>query len=364
MKKKRVLVAMSGGVDSAVAAALLKEKGYEVVGVTMKLFDLPPEYCHSGNLRSCCGWKAVEDANRVAAVMGIQHFVIDLRSEFEEKVISDFCQEYARGQTPNPCIRCNQYLKFKTLMARAEKLEADYLATGHHARVEFDSEKGRYLLKKGRDKQKDQSYFLYPLDQTQLKRILMPIGHLTKKEVRETAQKMGLPVAERLESQEICFVPDNDYPGFLRRRVPEAFKPGPIVDLNHRILGEHQGIAYFTIGQRRGMGIAAPHPLYVLEIRAEKNEIVVGRNENLYKKKLQASQLHFVSIEKLKTLLSVKAKIRYKHKEAEARLIPLNSGKAEVEFKKAQRAITPGQSVVFYDGEVVVGGGLIDKVLF
>jgi len=206
---------MSGGVDSAVAAALFKEKGYEVVGVTMKLVDLPPEYCHSENLRSCCGWRAVEDANRVAAVLGIQHFVISLRSEFEEKVISDFCREYARGRTPNPCIRCNQYLKFKTLMTRAEKLEADYLATGHHARVEFDSEKGRYLLKKGRDKQKDQSYFLYPLDQTQLRRILMPIGHLTKKEVRETAQKMGLPVAERLESQEICFVPDNDYPGFL-----------------------------------------------------------------------------------------------------------------------------------------------------
>jgi len=329
----------------------------------MKLFDLPPEYCHLENLRRCCGWRAAEDANRVATFLGIQHFVVDLRKEFEEKVISDFCQEYARGRTPNPCIRCNKYLKFNTLMARAEKLGADYLVTGHHARIEYDAKKKRYLLKKGVDKEKDQSYFIYLLNQAHLRRILMPIGHLTKEEVREIARKKGLPVTERVESQEICFIPDNDYPGFLRQRIPEAFKPGPIVGFDHKILGKHKGIAYFTIGQRRGLGIAASHPLYVLEIRAEKNEIVVGQNENLYKKKFIASKIHLTSLEKIDGPFSLKAKIRYKHREADSRVVPLGSGKMEVEFKKAQRAITPGQSVVFYEGQIVVGGGLIERVL-
>lgn len=354
---------MSGGVDSSVAVALLKEKGHEVIGVTMKLYSLPLEYCQSENLRSCCGWKAVEDAHQVATILGIPHYIIDLREDFEKKVIDDFCKQYSQGRTPNPCLRCNQYVKFKTLMARAKKLEADYLATGHHARIEYDSQRKCYLLKKGIDKEKDQSYFLYPLNQEQLSRTLMPIGNLTKNKVRKKAEQMGLPVAQKPESQEICFVPDNNYVRFLRKRIPEAFRPGLIVDLNNRILGQHGGIAHFTIGQRRGMGIAAPYPLYVLDIQSKRNRIVVGRNERLYKKKLLASQIHFICMEKIRLPLSIKAKIRYKHREVKAQLIPLKSGRARVEFANAQRAITPGQSVVFYERDVVIGGGIIEKSL-
>lgn len=354
---------MSGGVDSSVAAALLKEQGYEVIGVTMNLFSLPREYCRSENLRSCCGWKAAEDAHRVATILGISHYVADLRADFKRKVVDDFCEEYARGRTPNPCIRCNQYIKFETLMERAEKLEADFLATGHHARIEYDSQRDRFLLKKGMDKEKDQSYFLYPLTQEQLSLTLMPIGHLTKDKVRESAQKFGLPVSQKPESQEICFIPDNDYPGFLHQRIPEAFNPGPILNVENKILGQHKGIACYTIGQRRGIGIAAQHPLYVIEIQSEKNQIIVGRNEQIYRKRLLASQLNLISLKEIDEPLAIKAKIRYKHKEEKAILTPLDSGKILLEFEKPQRAIAPGQSVVFYDGDVVIGGGVIDKAL-
>ena len=363
MKPKKVVVAMSGGVDSSVAAALLKEKGYEVIGVTMNLFSLPPKYCKSEDLRSCCGWKAVEDAHRVAIVLCISHYVADLRKDFKKEVIADFCEQYARGRTPNPCIRCNQYLKFETLMAKALKLEADCLATGHHARITYDSKSKKYLLKKGRDKKKDQSYFLYTMTQDQLSRTLMPVGNFTKEDVREKAQNMGLSVAKKPESQEICFIPDNDYVGFLQSKISEAFSPGPILDLKNRILGQHRGIVHFTIGQRKGIRISSPHPLYVLEIQGMKNRIVVGRNEELYRKKLLVSQIKLISMEKIEKPISIRAKIRYKHKEAKALLIPLVTGKAMVEFEQAQRAITPGQSVVFYDGDVVIGGGIIEKAV-
>ena len=362
MKKKRVVVAMSGGVDSSVAAALLKEQGYEIIGVTMNLFSLPPEYCRSENLRSCCGWRAVEDANRVASILGITHYVADLRADFEEKVITDFCEQYGQGRTPNPCIRCNQHVKFKSLMDRAEKLGADFLATGHHARVEYDAQKERYLLMKGKDREKDQSYFLYPLSQEQLSRTLFPVGNFSKKEVREMAREMGLPVAQRIESQEICFIPDKDYASFLQERIPQAFLPGPIVDTKGRILGQHKGVARYTIGQRRGMGIAASYPLYVIKIHHDKNEIEVGPNEKLYHKSLVACQVHLVSSENITKPLTLKAKIRYKHKEAEAVIKLMEKSRARVDFENAQRAITPGQSVVFYDGDSVVGGGIIEEI--
>lgn len=362
MRKKRVVVAMSGGVDSSVAAFLLKEQGYEVMGITMNLFSLSKEYFRRENVRSCCGWGAVKDANRVAEALDIPHYVADFRNSFKKKVIDDFCKEYTRGRTPNPCIRCNQYIKFDLLMERAKKLKADYIATGHHARVEYDSNSRRYLLKKGKDKEKDQSYFLYPITQKQFSRTLMPVGEYTKKEVREIALKRGLPVAQRPESQEICFVPDNDYPRFLKEKIPEACRPGPIVDVNNQILGQHNGIIHYTIGQRRGMGIAAPHPLYVLAIHRDKNTIVVGANDQLYEKRLLASGINLIAMEKLEDSLEVKARIRYKHKEAKALLKPLNSIQAMVEFEKPQRAITPGQAVVFYDGEVVLGGGIIDRI--
>jgi tRNA-specific 2-thiouridylase len=361
MKQKKVVVAMSGGVDSSVAAALLKEQGYDVIGVTMKLFSLPKDYCRSENLRSCCGWKATEDAHRVAISLGISHYVVDFRDEFEKSVIKDFCEEYSKGSTPNPCIRCNQYIKFDFLMKKLKAFGADFLATGHHARVEYDTQSGRHLLKKGKDKKKDQSYFLYPLTQEQLSRTLMPIGNLTKEKVREKAQKLDLSVAQRHESQEICFVPDNDYVRFLRQRVPEAFRSGTIVDLENQVLGQHEGIAHFTIGQRKGMGIAASQPLYVLSMQSDKNTIVVGPSNQLYEKTLLASQVNLISKAKITKPLKVRAKIRYKHKEAKAFLTPQDADQILVEFEKPQRAITPGQSVVFYDKDAVVGGGIIDK---
>ncbi|MFB0566903.1 MAG: tRNA 2-thiouridine(34) synthase MnmA [Candidatus Aminicenantaceae bacterium] len=360
MRRKKVVVAMSGGVDSSVAAALLKEQDYEVTGITMNLFSLPDKYCRDENLRSCCGWRAVEDANRVAAALRIPHYVVDFRKQFEDKVIKDFCEEYVQGHTPNPCICCNQYIKFDLLMKRAKRLKADYVATGHHARVEYDSHSGRYILKKGKDEEKDQSYFLYVLTQKQLSRTLMPIGYFTKEEVRKKAHKLGLPVAKRPESQEICFIPDNDYAQFLTKRIPETPRPGPIVNLDNQILGNHKGIIHYTIGQRRGIGIAASYPLYVLSIEPDKNTIVVGPNNQLYKRKLIASRVNLIAVERVVKPLKLRAKIRYKHEEKEALLRPLSEGNFQVEFKNPQRAVTPGQAVVFYDGDVVFGGGVIE----
>jgi tRNA-specific 2-thiouridylase len=361
MKQKKVVVAMSGGVDSSVAAALLKEQGYEVIGVTMKLFSLPKDYCRSEDLRSCCGWQATEDAHRVAISLGISHYVVDFRDRFDKSVIKDFCGEYSKGRTPNPCIRCNQYIKFDFLMKKLKTFEADYFATGHHARIEYDTQSERYLLKKGKDKKKDQSYFLYPLTQKQLSRTLMPIGNFTKEKVREKAQKLGLSVAQRHESQEICFIPDNDYVRFLRQRIPNAFRPGPIIDRENKVLGKHEGIAHFTVGQRKGMGIAASQPLYVLSIQSDKNTIVVGSSDQLYEKTLLASQVNLISKAKITKPLKVGAKIRYKHKEAKAFLSPQDTDQILVEFERPQRAVTPGQAVVFYDRNVVIGGGIIHK---
>ena len=351
---------MSGGVDSSVAAALLKEQGYDVIGVTMNLFSLPKQYCRDENLKSCCGWGAIEDAHSVAIHLGLPHYVLDLKKNFSRKVIDDFCQEYTKGRTPNPCIRCNQYIKFDSLMKKATKLEADYLATGHHARIIYDSGRNRYFLKKGKDPNKDQSYFLYTLIQDRLSCLLMPIGNFTKDEVRKKAQQLSLPVATRPESQEICFIPDKNYVRFLQGRIPEAFRAGTIIDNEDQIKGKHNGIHNFTIGQRRGLGIAAPHPLYVIDIRSEENTIVVGTNDQLYKKELLASQINIISEEKLGEPVAIKAKIRYKHKEANALLLPLDSDQVLVKFEKSQRAITPGQAVVFYDGDVVLGGGIIE----
>jgi len=361
MAKNKVVVAMSGGVDSSIAAALLKERGFEVTGITMNLFSLPREVCQSEDLRSCCGFKAVEDAQRVAMMLGIPHYVVDFRKEFEGIVVADFCREYSRGRTPNPCIRCNEHIKFSLLAERAERLGADFIATGHHARVEYDKASGRYILKKGKDKTKDQSYFLYTLSQDELAFSLFPVGEMTKPRVRQLARKWKLPVAEKEESQEICFVLDNDYGRFLEIRVPEAFKPGPILDLHGNILGRHRGIPFFTIGQRKGMGISSPHPLYVLAIDADKNAIIVGKNDELLRTKLLASRVNWISVSGIDKPLTVKAKIRSKHREAAAVVTRAGEDSIRVEFRSAQRAVTPGQAVVFYGGDIVLGGAIIDS---
>jgi tRNA-specific 2-thiouridylase len=363
MKKETVVVAMSGGVDSSVAAALLKDRGFDVVGVTMNLFSLPAEVCRSGELRSCCGRKAVEDAHRVAIQLGIPHYVADFREEFEKAVIADFSREYGRGRTPNPCIRCNERIKFRVLLDRARRLGAGRLATGHHARVIRDEDAGRILLRKGKDRAKDQSYFLYRLSQAQLARVLMPVGDFTKVEVREMARRWELAVAERAESQETCFAPLGDYPDFLSGRVPNAFQPGPVEDRAGHVLGRHRGIGFYTVGQRRGLGISAPRPLYVVAIDARRNAVVVGQEKELYGKRLEASSLRLIAMKKIDGPLSVRAKIRYKHKEAKAVIKPLPRGRVSLEFDRPQRAITPGQSVVFYRRDIVLGGGIITPSL-
>jgi tRNA-specific 2-thiouridylase len=359
MRKKRVAVAMSGGVDSSVAAALLLEEGFDVIGITMELYPLPIQDCDSSS--SCCGKGALADANRVASRLKIPHYVVNMKKLFQKWVVDDFCREYANGRTPNPCIRCNQFIKFDFLWNRAKKMGADYLATGHHARILYDRNLRRFFLKKGKDVQKDQTYFLYTMTQNQLARALMPIGHMTKEEVRRKAKERGLAVHERQESQEICFIPDDDYARFLEQKAPEIFQRGPIVDREDRVLGYHKGICHFTIGQRRGMGIAAPHPLYVLEIHPHSRKIVVGENKRLYKKKVAISRLNFFPQRDFPSSVSVTAKIRYKHKEASALLHLVDEKSALLEFDIPQRAMTPGQSAVFYDKDLVWGGGIIEK---
>ena len=351
-----VLVAMSGGVDSSVAAVVLHEQGYEVIGGIMSLWAE-----EGGPANRCCSPEAEAAARDLCREIGAPFHVFDYEREFKELVVDRFVAEYARGRTPNPCLSCNRHLKFGLLLQKAKELGADYLATGHYARVAYDYKLKRFLLRKGKDRVKDQSYFLYALTQDQLSRTLMPIGHFTKKEVREKAKEVGLPVVRRPESQEICFVPDNDYAGFLGRRIPKAFHTGPILDVENRVIGQHKGIAHFTIGQRRGMGIAAPQPLYVIAIRSDENSIVVGKNEHLYKKTLLISRLNLISKDKLTGSLKAKAKIRYKHREAKAILSPFDSDQVLVQFERPQRAITPGQAVVFYDRDVVVGGGIIER---
>ncbi len=359
---KTVVVAMSGGVDSSVAAALLVEQGHRVIGLTMDLFPAKSRRCSEEGLRSCCGWRAVEDASRVAAGLGIPHFIVNLRKEFEALVVQDFCREYARGRTPNPCLRCNEHIKFALLADKAKRLGAERLATGHHARIVRDSSTGRMLLKKGADPQKDQSYFLYTLTQRQLGFSLFPVGNMTKPAVRGFARRSGIPVAHKPESQEICFIPDKDYARFLEARLPDAIRPGPILNGSGKVIGHHRGIIHFTLGQRRGMGVSAPRPLYVLSIDGAKNAVTVGPDEALYRTSLEASRAHWISVARLERPGAFKAKVRYRHAEALARIRPLGQGRLGVDFDTPQRAITPGQSIVFYDGDIVVGGAIIDRV--
>lgn len=351
-----VVVGMSGGVDSSVAAALLKQQGYDVVGMTM-CFSLPDPRTKKPR---CCGLEGIEDARRVAHKLGIKHYVLNMQKALDERVIKDFCREYLQGRTPNPCIRCNQYLKFDILLKKAISLGARYLATGHYARI--ISHKKMFLLKKARDLKKDQSYFLYRLNQQQLKHIIFPLGDLLKKEVRGLARKFNLPVSDKPASQEICFLPTDDYRDFLRSRLPaEKIKPGPIVDSAGNVLGEHQGTVFYTIGQRQGLGIAKGYPIYISGIDPKNNRLTVANKEGACKKEFRAKSLHFIT-EPEKKKFAAGVKIRYNHREAAAE-VSIFARKAKVKFIKPQFAVTPGQAAVFYSRDKVLGGGIIEKAL-
>jgi tRNA-specific 2-thiouridylase len=352
--KARVLVAMSGGVDSSLAVALLQAEGYDVFGVTMRLSAGESDEVDAPH-KTCCAVEGADDARRVCAALGVPHYVLNFEREFRRHVIDYFVAEYEHGRTPNPCLACNQYVKFDFLLRRAAGLQADYLATGHYARVaHYD---GIYHLLKAADPEKDQSYFLYTLGQAELARLLLPIGAYRKPEIRARAAELGLPVATKPDSQDVCFIPGGDYRAFLAERLPA--RPGAIRDSAGNLLGRHQGAARYTVGQRRGLGIAAPQPLYVVGIDAAANVLTVGPDTDLQRDELLAERVHWVSGQPPELDRPVTAKIRYRSPEAPATVTPLPEGRARVRFAAPQRAIAPGQAVVFYAGEEVLGGGII-----
>ena len=353
---RRVVVGMSGGVDSAVAAALLKEQGHDVVGVTL---NLVPSDESDEREDACCSLAAVEDARRVADQIGIPHYALNLREAFAETVIAAFVAEYRRGRTPNPCIQCNRHVKFGALLQRTRALGAEAVATGHYARIERSAGTGRYRLRRGLDLSKDQSYVLYVLSQSQLARTLLPLGGLTKAETRAIARRLGLRVAEKAESQEICFVPNDDYGAYLRAVAPEALAPGKIVDLDGRVRGEHRGIALYTRGQRRGLGIAAPEPLYVVGLDVAANRVVVGPESALYEDEVVADEANLIGVESIAEPIRVQAKLRYRMPPADGWLSQLPGGELHLRLDEPQRAVTPGQAMVCYVGDEVIAGGTI-----
>ena len=362
---QRVLAALSGGVDSAVAAALLVEAGYEVIAVSMLLAGNA-----EGHEGSCCSIEDFQDARRVSERLDIPYYVLNLKDAFQSRVINVFSHEYVQGRTPNPCLLCNRDLKFDLLWQRARELDAHYVATGHYARIVQDANTQRYQLLRGSDQSKDQSYFLFTLSQEQLARTLFPVGHLTKAEVRDKAHSLGLGLADKPESQDICFVPDGNYARFLEQRLsPERFTPGKVVDRKGQVLGSHTGIHRFTIGQRRGLGLGGqPEPMYVSNIDATTGQVEVGSKADLQASGLHASRVNWInSIDGQQPQeadeIMATVKIRYRYPPIPARILPQPDSKAEVRFQYACPAVTPGQAVVFYDGDRILGGGWIEGAL-
>ena len=339
------------------AACLLKEQGYDVIGVTMQIWqeEQPQQVSNQGG---CCGLTAVDDARRVAEVLDIPYYVMNFRQEFQKKVIDYFVEEYLHGRTPNPCIACNRYVKWESLLQRSLEIGADYIATGHYARVEV-LPNGRYAIRNSVTASKDQTYALYNLTQSQLAHTLMPVGDYTKEEIRKIAQEHYLPVAHKADSQDICFVPDGNYAKFIEQHACKTYPEGDFVDVHGNVLGRHKGIIRYTIGQRKGLGLALKEPMYVMDVDIEKNQVVLGRNEDLFSKRLVANDVNLISISHIDAPIRVTAKVRYRHTEAPATVNPLPDGKIEVIFNEPQRAITKGQAVVLYDGDIVVGGGTI-----
>ncbi|MFU0800298.1 MAG: tRNA 2-thiouridine(34) synthase MnmA [Xylanivirga thermophila] len=356
---EKVVLGMSGGVDSSVAAYVLKEQGYDVIGITMDLN--PKDADFEEREGGCCSLSSVNDARRVADRLDIPYYVLNFKDRFEEQVINYFVDEYLAGRTPNPCIACNKYIKFDAFLKRAHELGAKYVATGHYAKIEKDEKSKRYILRRSIDDKKDQTYVLYNMTQYQLAHTLIPLGGYTKDEVRKIADKIGLVVANKPDSEEICFIPDNNYGRFIEKKVPDGVKPGYFIDSEGNILGEHKGIVHYTIGQRKGLGISFGKRVFVQDIIPDKNLVVLGDEEDIFKKRLYATDVNIIPYEKLEDKINITAKIRYGAKEAAAVIWPHHDG-VMVEFDTPQRAITKGQSVVFYDGDIVVGGGIIDKV--
>ena len=355
IEKMRIVVAMSGGVDSSVAAALLAEQGHDVIGLSMQLYDQSEGQTAFG---SCCSLDDLYDARKVAAALRIPHYILNFERQFNEQVVSNFVREYTAGRTPLPCAHCNSDLKFATLVDRAAGFGAEAVATGHYARVERDSV-GRYLLKRAVDPAKDQSYFLFSLTQDQLARAVFPIGALSKPEVRCEAHRLGLLVADKADSQEICFVPDGDYATFVESRAA-AVRPGAIVNERGEQLAAHAGVHRFTIGQRKGLGVAAQTPLYVLKIDADSGAVMVGPRSALDRASLTASGMNWIGRDASTAWIPAAAQIRHRHRPASSRVRACDDGRAEFEFDEPQPAVTPGQAAVFYDGDVVIGGGWID----
>ncbi len=349
---------MSGGVDSSVAAYLLKEQGYDVIGVTMQIWQDEEEAVQEEN-GGCCGLSAVDDARRVAASLDIPYYVMNFKAEFKKNVMDYFVAEYLKGRTPNPCIACNRYVKWESLLKRSMEIGADYIATGHYAKI-TELPNGRFALKKSVTAAKDQTYALYNLTQYQLSHTLMPVGDYSKEEIRGIAEKIGLRTANKPDSQEICFIPDNDYAGFIDREAAgKVPPPGNFVLTDGTVIGQHKGITHYTVGQRKGLGIAMGRPVFVTEIRPDTNEVVIGSNEDVFGTTVYAKNLNFMSIPDLEGDLEVIGKIRYSHKGAPCTIRKVEADKIVCQFHEPVRAITPGQAVVFYDGDIVVGGGTI-----